>query len=1105
MEILILFTAIFCSQPVISEVCSNPVFNTSGEFVEIYNASDEPLDITGYSITDGDALDELLPWISAFPQTGVVTESSIIPAGSYAILLEEDYPIQPWLTFAEGTVILTTGDHSICNGLATSDPLTLYSPSGTTQSDVVSTFGTPLELDNWSDCDDDDLDSIPFDPGEGLSIGRYPLLASDGEGYWFAGETTPGAATEAPPDTFIITIDSLFLSDSDPVPGTSVLFTVFVSCWGTVSPDSGEIVLFIDINGDSVSQWNEELLSYPACNLSPGESDTLQVYFTAHETGWYPAVCSAVDATSRIQFSTGGGINPIITEIMANPLIEDQEEFIEVYYPGPGVFLLSGCYFTDGDAVDLIVPLGSPYIKAQETVLIIDPEYQGTLNIPSGTSLFTPANTTIGNGLTTDDPILIYLPGEPSLMTLLATAGTPLLYDDPLLCDDDGLDNISFDPGNGNSMERISTSGPDAEFNWKASEPGGTPGIVTENEGWTDLCTDSIWVSDSIQAIFRNNGVFDAEGICTIFSDGNGDLTPGSSEIIHQQSIFLSAGESNTLVIPFTQPDSGLFVYAAAIQNTSDTITSNNIKHCNFIPDHAIWPVITEVLCNPSNEDCDEFIELFFPGPGLADITQFFVTDNDAIDALTAVETPFLTPGSYGLILDTEYENGAKPYDIPDGTAIFHPANSTIGDGLSSTDPVLLLIDSMVVSGYGTPENQDDDIPFDPGTDLSVERIHSSLPDLEENWISLSAPTPGTCPTGITQGVDYSVISVLLSPPMGQKDTETEIQVLLTCVGTDTIATEDLSLKIFTDDMIINTSSPFLPKLGDTISITANWQSVTELSVITAEIICEYDSNPLNDVSETIWNPSPTLCLNEIFYNETEWVELFNGTENTVSLSEIVFADPGTTSLLTEEVLSPGEYIILTANEDDFYYRWGSMSCSVVELDPWPTLNNSGDTLFLFDKNQILDMVPYTSHWGGNANASIERRTYNGMGFHQDNWGTSISSATPGRVNSICEISSNEFLSLTPYIFNPPETPLRIEVNLPMQACDVTVKVFDVRGMELENLYSSIVPGEVLILEWYGEQYPVGRYIIFVEASCSGTILNDAQVVILARRLSYNE
>jgi hypothetical protein len=173
----------------------------------------------------------------------------------------------------------------------------------------------------------------------------------------------------------------------------------------------------------------------------------------------------------------------------------------------------------------------------------------------------------------------------------------------------------------------------------------------------------------------------------------------------------------------------------------------------------------------------------------------------------------------------------------------------------------------------------------------------------------------------------------------------------------------------------------------------------------------------------------------------------------------------------------------------------------VEELATWPTLNNSGDSLTLADGLQAIDMVPYTSQWGGTVESSLERRSPTIMGFIPDNWGTSISIATPGAANSIGETSTDEFLIVEPRIFNPPGSPLVIRVTLPLQACNVTVKVFDVRGMELEKLYSGIVPGESLVLEWMGEHYPIGRYIVFAEANCSGEIKSDAQVVVLARPL----
>ena len=127
MEVSFIFYALLSGSFCISEVCSNPPDETAGEFVEFHNDSTEAIDVYGYTITDGDALDDLLPWSGSFPHSEVVLETTVIPPGGYAVLLEEGYLNDPWLTFQPGTVILTTGDNSICNGLAaSSDPLTLF-------------------------------------------------------------------------------------------------------------------------------------------------------------------------------------------------------------------------------------------------------------------------------------------------------------------------------------------------------------------------------------------------------------------------------------------------------------------------------------------------------------------------------------------------------------------------------------------------------------------------------------------------------------------------------------------------------------------------------------------------------------------------------------------------------------------------------------------------------------------------------------------------------------------------------------------------------------------------------------------------------------------
>lgn len=79
MEALFLVLAALNGLAVISEVCANPPVDTCGEFVEIWNNSPDTLNVLGFTITDGDALDGLFGWSGVFPQGDVITETTLIP------------------------------------------------------------------------------------------------------------------------------------------------------------------------------------------------------------------------------------------------------------------------------------------------------------------------------------------------------------------------------------------------------------------------------------------------------------------------------------------------------------------------------------------------------------------------------------------------------------------------------------------------------------------------------------------------------------------------------------------------------------------------------------------------------------------------------------------------------------------------------------------------------------------------------------------------------------------------------------------------------------------------------------------------------------------
>ena len=848
--------------------------------------------------------------------------------------------------------------------------------------------------------------------------------------------------------------------------------------------------------------------------LEPGSTDTLSMSFSAPARGWYLASATACGAYLGIPLASGGGVSPVITEVMANPWEQASQEFIEVHYPGPGVFLLGGCSFTDGDAVDIVTPLsGTSLLEGGACGVILDPDYSGGLPIPQGTPLFTPGNSSLGNGLATDDPVVLYDRNGTGVENILGTAGTPALSNDPLQCDDDGLDGIPFNPGQGRSMVRVNPAAPDREYNWAASGEGGSPGWLDDCGAGADVMADTIiapaWVTP--MSPFQLAGVFTSVGAAAasnvelfLFNDLDADSCPDASEVITTAFIdSLAPGESFTLEGSAVLPDHGFFLLRALADCSADTVPANDQKSVTVMCGEGSFPVITEVLCNPSDQSRDEFIELFLPGPGVVDPSIFSLSDGDAVDALHG---DFLISGRYALILDPDYFSGAMPHEIPPGTPVVLPGNSAIGDGLSGGDPVSLIFGTTVVSTYGTPDNPDDGIPCGPATDMSIELLSPGLPDAEANWfVNPLGPSPGQPPLGLCQGTDYGMRGLCLSPPAGNEGTAVTLRATVESLGTETGA---ITVLFRAGGTGIGSSSPPPPAPGDSVCVELQWVSSGSGTPVEALVQCAEDENPGNDGKTVPWDPDPGLAINEIMYSPgtpgPEWVELYNGTGSSVELSSYVFSDPDAAAALPGYLLEPGAYAILCPDAQGFSDAWSGVQCAVLTPSCWPTLNNAGDTLSLGD-GTLTDWVPFSADWGGGSNVSLERRSPAERGWLAENWGSCTTGATPGRANSICGQQGGPFLSAWPEVFSPDgdgvDDRIEITLNVPGQGCSAEARVYDVTGRVVAELWNGPVPGVTLVLSWDGAGMPVGRYIVFACARNGNSLLEGALVRVLARRL----
>jgi hypothetical protein len=171
---------------VITEVMANPKGKTGrfypedrNEFVEVFNVSNETIDIGTYKITDFDAIDSIVPFkdttiLIKYPTLKINTTR--IPPKSYCLILDPEYTsdsalggeVQPYF-FPESLIVVTVNNTTIGDELQQNDPLMLFSLTDT------STFGTPF----------DENDTFPQIIKDGYSYERISFTAEDRKENWF--------------------------------------------------------------------------------------------------------------------------------------------------------------------------------------------------------------------------------------------------------------------------------------------------------------------------------------------------------------------------------------------------------------------------------------------------------------------------------------------------------------------------------------------------------------------------------------------------------------------------------------------------------------------------------------------------------------------------------------------------------------------------------------------------------------------------------------------------------------------------------------------------------------------------------------------------------
>ena len=148
------------------------------------------------------------------------------------------------------------------------------------------------------------------------------------------------------------------------------------------------------------------------------------------------------------------------------------------------------------------------------------------------------------------------------------------------------------------------------------------------------------------------------------------------------------------------------------------------------------------------------------------------------------------------------------------------------------------------------------------------------------------------------------------------------------------------------------------------------WSDSTTLSLKIRQLE-DLDGNEINPiVFDFVYQQVAVPGLKDLLINEvmpapregsalpaSEYIEIFNSTDNTINLGGMKLANSRNQSLLPREEIKPGEHVILCPSSSvAAFTNYGK----VIGLSPWPALLNGGDELSLSNhKDELVDRMTY--------------------------------------------------------------------------------------------------------------------------------------------------
>jgi len=208
-------------------------------------------------------------------------------------------------------------------------------------------------------------------------------------------------------------------------------------------------------------------------------------------------------------------------------------------------------------------------------------------------------------------------------------------------------------------------------------------------------------------------------------------------------------------------------------------------------------------------------------------------------------------------------------------------------------------------------------------------------------------------------------------------------------------------------------------------------------------------------ISEVMADPVPPVSL-----PAKEYLEITNRTDFSYNLKNWQLSSEGQSSMLTETIIKPEEYLIICSIADTVLFsKYGK----VAGVKSFPTLTDAGKCIILSDsQGNMIHGVEYSSDWYGDllksgGGWSLEMVDKNYPFYMTGNWNASVSrtGGTPGKPNSVEGINPDRsFYGLT-NVFPPDSNSIEVVFSESVKNLENSLAGIKINSKNIESVFSA--------------------------------------------------